>query len=103
MVGFGIVHEYCEKLNGSTALSAITNVQAMLQLAEQVPRIKAVVTTNGTLMNLVRDSNGSPHLAEFGFLDNSEYDWKTERGDWIHRPLSQRAYREMVLARMGLF
>ena len=101
VVGFGIVLEYTENAIGPITQPGDSLMLATLELGEQVQGIKAIHIMNGVLIRLERDSDGSSHLGESIYLDNSEYDWKTEKRGWIYRPISQRAYREMSMSRMS--
>ncbi|KAF8600314.1 hypothetical protein BDV93DRAFT_559451 [Ceratobasidium sp. AG-I] len=89
VVGTDIVNDFIKE-SGSPAYDAL------LDLAKQVPSIRAVHCEEGTLLRITRDSNGELGLSEvIDYMDSREYDWMTFEIDWRHRPLSRRAWRKI--------
>ncbi|CAE6457891.1 unnamed protein product [Rhizoctonia solani] len=68
----------------------------ILELAKQVPRIKAIHGPAGHIDPINRYPNGEVGFAESPrFLDNADYDWVTFDVGWRHRPISQRQFKRL--------
>ncbi|CAE6387090.1 unnamed protein product [Rhizoctonia solani] len=75
IIGGHIVEHFVKAL-GIQGYDAYT--QGVMKLARQVPRIKAIHTSEGKLIPISRDMNGGTSVADpLRFLDNRDYDWMT--------------------------
>ncbi|KAF8607176.1 hypothetical protein BDV93DRAFT_520066 [Ceratobasidium sp. AG-I] len=88
-VGTDIVRDFMKYADGNPE-------ESLIELAKQVPIIKAIHCEDGLLHNISRNPDGSPCGEDsMSYLDNSEYDWITFGMDWRHRRLSKRAEKEL--------
>ncbi|KAG9121454.1 hypothetical protein FRC07_002588 [Ceratobasidium sp. 392] len=69
---------------------------ALLELAKQVPRLKAIHCGQGAFLNILRSPDGTPSISKKPvYLDNSNYDWTTFGVEWRHRSISRRKILEV--------
>lgn len=73
-----------------------TEDEMLVELAKQVPNMKAIHCEDGVLLHIACNPDGSPGGEnDISYLDNSEYDWVSFSTDWRNRPLSKRAEKEL--------
>ncbi|KEP49925.1 putative 26S proteasome non-ATPase regulatory subunit 12 [Rhizoctonia solani 123E] len=89
IVGAHIVNDFAEALDCS-------QLDAILELAKQVPTIKAVHGLEGIMTTVNRDPNGDVSVVESPrFLTNEDFDWVTFDIDWRHRSISRREIKKL--------
>ncbi|CAE6474082.1 hypothetical protein ACGC1H_006746 [Rhizoctonia solani] len=89
IVGAHIVNDFAEALNCS-------QLDGILELAKQVPTIKAVHGLEGIMTTVNRDPNGDVSVVGSPqFLTNEDFDWVTFDIDWRHRSISRREIKRL--------
>ncbi|KAG8750679.1 hypothetical protein FRC11_010184 [Ceratobasidium sp. 423] len=89
IVGAHIVNDFAEALGCSQQ-------DAIVELAMQVPNIKAVHGPEGIVTLVHRQPNGDVGIVESQrFLNNNDLDWVTFDTDWRHRIMSRREIKRL--------
>ncbi|CAE6535439.1 unnamed protein product [Rhizoctonia solani] len=89
IIGGHIAKDFAEALDRQ-------EYDGILELARQVPRIKAVHGLAGKIIPIHRYPSGDISIVRPPqFLDNADYDWITFDVDWRHRSMSQRELKRL--------